>query len=377
MASGSAKGSIPLLELRREVEFLKDELTERIEEILKSGVFILGPHVRALEEEVARYLGVKHALGVNSGTDALKIALRAIGIGPGDEVITVAFTFLANAEVIVELGAKPVFVDIEPDTFNLNPDLLESYISSRTKAIIVVHLFGHPADMDPIMEIAERHGLKVIEDCAQAFGAEYKSRKVGSIGHLGTFSFYPTKNLSAYGDGGMIVTNDDELAHKVRLLRNHGAERKYYSIEPGYNSRLDEIQAGILRVKLKYIDAWNDRRREIASIYSKALANTPLIPPQEKEWAKHVYHQYTIRVPGGKRDQLRAWLSDKGITTAIYYPYPIYDMPAYQAYKPTKGLKQTEKACEEVLSLPMWHFMIDEEAEYVADKLREAVRELF
>src|SRR5690606_19924572 len=263
--------------------------------ILKSGQFILGGDVRAFEAEIAAYLGVKHAIGVNSGTDALLIGLRALGVGPGDEVITTPFTFFATAEVISLLGATPVFVDIDPESFNIDPDLIEEKITARTKAIIPVHLYGRAAEMEKIMAIARKHGLKVVEDVAQAMGGEAQGKKLGSIGDVGAFSFFPTKNLGAYGDGGLITTDNDELAELAKMLRAHGSRKKYYNEVLGYNSRLDTLQAAILRVKLPHIDAWNKRRFEAAVRYSDLLADVPhVVTPSLVEG--HVFHQYTIRI---------------------------------------------------------------------------------
>lgn len=346
-------GKIPLLDLTPEIEALWDELLTHIQEVLKSGQFILGPNVKAFEEEVAAYLGVKHAIGVNSGTDALVIALRAAGIGPGDEVITTPFTFFATAEAISQVGAKPVFVDIDPHTFNINPELIEPAITWRTKAILPVHLYGQAADMDPIMSLAEKYNLKVIEDTAQAFGGEYKGRKLGTIGHVGCFSFFPSKNLGAFGDGGLIATNDDEIADVARMLRVHGAKKKYYNEMIGYNSRLDEIQAAILRVKLPHIDTWNEARRQAAKRYHDLLRDVPgIVTPYEAPYAKHVYHQYTIRVLNGKRDEAKECLAAQGIGTMVYYPVPLHRLPVYATNN--WSFPEAERAAGEVLSLPLW-----------------------
>ncbi|MGB9859043.1 MAG: DegT/DnrJ/EryC1/StrS family aminotransferase [Moorellaceae bacterium] len=345
---------IPLLDLTPEIEALWEELLNAIQGVLKSGQFILGPNVKAFEQEVAQYLGVKHAIGVNSGTDALVIALRALGIGPGDEVITTPFTFFATAEAISQVGATPIFVDIDPKTFNINPELIEPAITPRTKAILPVHLYGQAADMDPIMELAEKYNLKVIEDTAQAFGGEYKGRKLGTIGYAGCFSFFPSKNLGAFGDGGLIVTNDDEIAEVARMLRVHGAKKKkYYNEMIGYNSRLDEIQAAILRVKLPHIDEWNEARRQAAKRYNELLKDVPgIVTPYEAPYAKHVYHQYTIRVTVGKRDKVKQFLADQGIGTMVYYPVPVHKLPVYAQNVVT--LPEAEKAAVAVLSLPLW-----------------------
>jgi dTDP-4-amino-4,6-dideoxygalactose transaminase len=344
---------IPVLDLTPEIEALRDELMAAIQRVLKSGQFIMGPNVKAFEQEVAAYLGVKHAIGVNSGTDALVIALRAAGIGPGDEVITTPFTFFATAEAISQVGATPVFVDIDPKTFNINPELIEPAITPRTKAILPVHLYGQAADMDPIMDLAEKYNLKVIEDTAQAFGGEYKGRKLGTIGDAGCFSFFPSKNLGACGDGGLIATNDDEIAEKARMLRVHGAKKKYYNEVVGYNSRLDELQAAILRVKLPHVDAWNEARRQAAKRYNALLKDIPgIVTPYEAPYARHVYHQYTVRVLEGKRDKVKEHLAPQGIVTMVYYPVPVHKLPVYAQNAVT--LPEAEKATGEVLSLPLW-----------------------
>ncbi|WP_337844909.1 DegT/DnrJ/EryC1/StrS family aminotransferase [Thermus sp.] len=341
-----------MLDLRPEVNELWGELQGAIARVLRSGQFILGPEVEAFEAEVACYLGVKHAIGVNSGTDALVIALRALGIGPGDEVITTPFTFFATAEAISLVGATPVFVDIDPRAYNLNPELIEPAITPRTRAILPVHLYGQAADMNPILALAEKYGLKVLEDVAQAFGGEYKGRKLGTLGHAGAFSFFPSKNLGAYGDGGLIATNDDEVAERARMLRAHGSKRKYYNEVLGYNSRLDALQAAILRVKLPYVDRWNEARRQVARAYHELLGDIPgLLLPYEAPYAKHVYHQYTVRVLGGRRDEVRMRLREMGIETMVYYPTPLHKLPVYTYLG--YSLPEAEKIASEVLSLPM------------------------
>lgn len=346
---------IPVLDLTPEIEALWDQLMAAIQGVLKSGQFILGPNVKAFEQEVAAYLGVKHAVGVNSGTDALVIALRALGIGPGDEVITTPFTFFATAEAISQAGATPVFVDIEPKTFNINPELIEPAITPRTKAILPVHLYGQAADMDPIMALAAKYNLKVIEDTAQAFGGEYKGRKLGTIGDAGCFSFFPSKNLGAFGDGGLIAANDDEIAEAARMLRVHGAKKKYYNEMIGYNSRLDEIQAAILRVKLPHIDKWNEARRQAAARYNELLKVVPdMVTPYEASYGKHVYHQYTIRVPGGKRDKVKQILEEQIIVSMVYYPVPVHKSPVY--INLGCCLSEAEQSSAEVLSLPIFDY---------------------
>lgn len=344
---------IPVLDLKPEINEHLGEYMKAIEEVLKSAQFIMGPNVKAFEEEVASYLGVKHAIGVNSGTDALVIALKAAGIKEGDEVITTPFTFFATAESITALGATPVFVDIDERTFNINPGLIKQAVTKHTKAILPVHLYGQAADMDPIMDLAADYGLKVIEDTAQAFGGEYKGRKLGTIGHVGCYSFFPSKTLGAFGDGGLIATNDDEVAETARMLRVHGSRKKYYNETVGYNSRLDEIQAAVLRVKLPRIDEANEARRRAAHRYNELLRDVSrIITPFEDARAKHVYHQYTIRVLDGKRDALQQHLADRGIGTMVYYPVPIHKLPIYKDTAPV--LPVAEKLSGEVLSLPIW-----------------------
>ena len=348
-----AAGTIPLYDPRPEVEELWDELNDAIQGVLRSGQFILGPNVAAFEEEVATYLGVKYAIGVNSGTDALVIGLRALGIRPGDEVITTPFTFFATAEAISNVGAEPVFVDVEPDTFNIDPDLIREAITDRTRAILPVHLFGHPCDMDPVLKIATEHGLKVLEDTAQAFGAASKGRKAGAMGDAGAFSFFPTKNLGGFGDGGMLTTNDAEVARVARMLRAHGSVDKYHNELLGYNSRLDEMQAAILRVKLHHLDENNDARRDAAERYRQAFAGFPgIVVPTEREGEHHVYHQYSLLVRDGRRDAVRAAAADAGVSTTVYYPTPVHKLPVY-AHLGARA-PQAERVATEILSLPLW-----------------------
>lgn len=363
---------IPVLDLSPQIEALWDELMDAVQGVLKSGQFIMGPNVKAFEGEVARYLGVKHTIGVNSGTDALVIGLRAAGIGPGDEVITTPFTFFATAEAISQVGATPVFVDIDPLTFNIDPEQIEAAITPRTRAILPVHLYGQAADMDPIMDLARKYGLKVIEDTAQAFGGEYKGRKLGTIGDVGCFSFFPSKNLGAFGDGGLIATNDDEIAERARMLRVHGARKKYYNEVLGYNSRLDEIQAAILRVKLPHIDEWNEGRRRAAQRYNELLKDLPgIITPYEPPYAKHVYHQYTIRISNGKRDQIKEHLATQGIGTMVYYPVPLHRLPVYATN--TCSFPEAERAARQVLSLPIWPEIGYEMQEQVVEILKKCL----
>jgi dTDP-4-amino-4,6-dideoxygalactose transaminase len=342
---------IPMLDLVPEIEEQWDDLMKAVEGVLRSGKFILGPNVDAFEEEIAEYLGVKHAIGVNSGTDALMISLRALGIGPGDEVITTPFTFFATAESISNVGAIPVFVDIDPVTFNIDPELIEPAITSRTKAILPVHLYGHPADMDRITAIAKAHGLKIVEDCAQAMGAEYRGRKVGTFGQANAFSFFPSKNLGAFGDAGLVATDDDKLAGLARMLRAHGSKQKYENEMLGYNSRLDEIQAAILRARLHQLEGANHARRRVAERYSKLLSGVQGVTmPSELSDCRHVYHQYTLRIGNGSRDRVRKSLSQSGIESALYYPHSLNQLDVFGLW--TK-CPISEAACDETLSIPM------------------------
>jgi dTDP-4-amino-4,6-dideoxygalactose transaminase len=345
--------TIPILDLQPQIQAHWDALQEAFQRVLRSGHFILGPEEQAFEREAADYLGCRHAIGLNSGTDALVIAMRALNLGPGDEVITTPFTFFATAEAISHVGATPVFVDIEPDSFNLDLVAVERALTPRTKAIIPVHLFGRPCDMDRLMALAGPRGIRIVEDCAQSFGTTWKGRKTGSFGSFGCFSFFPTKNLNAFGDGGMITTDDDALAAEARMLRAHGSRRKYYNETIGYNSRLDEMHAAILRVKLPFIDAWNQGRRRVAAAYHSELAGVPGIRLPEIVDG-HVFHQFTIRVLDGRRDQVQASLAEAGIQTMVYYPVPVHRLKLYAASHADVHCPAAELAAQEVLSLPMW-----------------------
>lgn len=366
-------GKIPLLDTRPEIESIWDELMAAIQDVLRNGQFIMGPNVKAFEQEIAAYFGVKHSVALNSGTDALVLGVRAMGIGAGDEVITTPFTFFATGECISHVGAIPVFVDIDPNTFNMDVSQIEAKITPRTKAIIPVHLYGHAVDMDPVLAVAKKHGLKVLEDVAQAFGSEYKGKKVGAIGDAGAFSFFPSKNLGAFGDGGIFITNDDELADSVRMLRVHGAKKKYYNEVVGVNSRLDEIQAAILRVKLPHIDEWNEGRRAAAARYNEMLKDVPgVITPVEADYTKHVYHQYTIRILGGKRDEVQKKLGDVGVGTFVYYPVPLDKLPVYAGMDFGK-LPVSDERTGEALSLPIWPKIEPEIQAAVVQRIREAL----
>lgn len=369
---------VPLLDLKAQYEAIKDEIREAIDRVLESQRFILGPEVEAFEEEVAAYSQTQYGIGVSSGTDALLVSLMAIGIRPGDEVITTPYTFFATAGVISRLCAKPVFVDIDPRTYNIDPGKIEAAITPRTKAIIPVHLYGQMADMDPIVEMAEKYNLYVIEDAAQAIGAEYKGKRAGSIGHLGCFSFFPSKNLGGVGDGGMVVTNDPDLAEKVRVLRVHGAKPKYYHHVVGGNFRLDALQAAVLRVKLRYLDEWTAARQHNAAYYRKLFAEAGLLEgenaitlPYDAGWGRHIYNQFVIRVPK-QRDALREYLESRGIGTAIYYPVPLH----LQACFADLGYKEgdfpvSEKVSKEALALPVYPELDKRRAERVVTIIKE------
>lgn len=362
-----------MLDLRAQYASLREEICAALEAILESQQFILGPQVEALEGEVARFCGRRYGIGVASGTDALILSLRVCGVGPGDEVIVPAFSFIATAGAVSLLGATPVFVDVQPDTFNLDPAGLEPKISPRTKAIIPVHLFGQAADMDPILAIAQGHGLKIIEDNAQSIGATYKGRKTGSLGDLGCLSFYPSKNLGGYGDGGMILTDSTELAKRLCSLRDHGSVRKYVSREPGWNSRLDEIQAAILRVKLRHLDRWQSARQAKAAHYDALLGNLRGVEvPKVAVWGEHVYHQYTVRLR--ERDRVQKRLAERGIASVVYYPVPIHLQPLYASLGHRPGeLPESERAAKEVLSLPMYPELTAAQVERVAENVIEAL----
>jgi dTDP-4-amino-4,6-dideoxygalactose transaminase len=344
---------IQLLDLVSQYNSIKTEIDAAIQEVLQSGKFILGPNEKEFEKEVAAYLGVKHAIGLASGTDALIIALRAANIGKGDEVILPAYSFFATAGTVLTVGATPVFVDIYPDTYLINVEQIEAAITPRTKAIIPVHLYGQPADMDEIMMIAKKHGLRVLEDNAQAFGADYHEKKTASIGDIGCISFFPTKNLGAYGDAGMVTTNDDELAEQMRMLRVHGWKKKYYPEMLGYNSRLDEIQAAILRVKLRHLDVWNEERRNIAHEYSSHLAELGINFPIEKPNRSHVFHLYMIRV--SDRDAVQSRLKEAGIASEVYYPQALHlATPCLPLGWKVGSLPVSEKASRELMSIPLY-----------------------
>ncbi|MGB3573350.1 MAG: DegT/DnrJ/EryC1/StrS family aminotransferase [Phormidesmis sp.] len=381
---------IPILDLKPQYQAIKADIRAAIDEVLESGQFVLGATVQQFESEAASYLGVKHAIGVNSGTDALIIALRALGIGAGDEVITTSFSFFATAESISMVGAKPVFVDIARDSFNIDPSLIEAAITPKTKAIMPVHLYGNPAAIAQITSIATQHNLKIIEDCAQAFGAVYKGvcagckqtcpdttrnalvgKRAGALGDMGAFSFFPTKNLGAYGDGGLITTDDDQLAELAGMLRVHGAKQKYHNTMLGYNSRLDAMQAAVLRVKLAYIDVWNQQRRQVAKTYSTLLEGIEgIITPHLTDG--HVFHQYTVRILNGKRDQVKQSLAEAGIGSMVYYPFPQDRLPVYDGQYAANPV--SDELGQEVLSLPMWPELSPETSEKVVKALKDSLK---
>ncbi|HSB51413.1 MAG TPA: DegT/DnrJ/EryC1/StrS family aminotransferase [Dissulfurispiraceae bacterium] len=342
----------PMIDLKKQYLLIKEEVLASLNEVLESSQYVLGSKVRELEGAIETFCGVTEAIGVASGTDALHLALRAFGIGEGDEVITTPFTFFATAEAVLYTGARPVFVDIERETMNIDVARIEEKITPRTKAILPVHLFGHPADMEVTVEIARRFGLKVIEDCAQSFGAALKGRRTGSLGDAGCFSFYPSKNLGAYGDGGMVIMNDGGVAEEIRKLRNHGSKGSYVHECLGYNSRLDEIQACVLLVKFKRIEEYNRRRREMAAIYTECLSDV-VTCPVEKDGAYHVYHQYTVR--SARRGDIQRALKEEGVSSVIYYPIPLHLQGALRYMGLREGdFPVAEEAARQVLSLPMY-----------------------
>ena len=364
---------IPIIDSKRQYASIGAEVEKAVCDVLRSGSYILGPNTKALEQELADFYGCKYTVGLNSGTDALHLALRALDIGEGDEVITVAFTFVATTEAIGIVGAKPVFVDIDENTFNMDASKLEAAITPKTNAIIPVHLYGQPCDMDVIMDVAKRHNLHVIEDCCQAIGALYKGKMVGTFGDFGCLSFYPTKNLGAMGDGGLIMCNDEELKNRVVALRNHGGAVRYYHDEIGVNSRLDEIQSAILRVKLPHINKWNEMRRKHAYYYNELFADCKDVQtPVELDDTYCVYHQYTIKVPN--RDAVHKMLQERGVGAMLYYPVPLHLQKVHEYLGVGKGsLPVSEKNTEMVISLPMFPELTEEEQRTVANTVKECI----
>ncbi|MDQ2872294.1 MAG: DegT/DnrJ/EryC1/StrS family aminotransferase [Candidatus Eremiobacteraeota bacterium] len=363
---------IPILDLTEQYRALKAEIDRAVMDVFASGHYINGPSVKAFESEIAAYIGSEHAVGLNSGTDALHLALRALDIGPGDEVITTPFTFVATTEAIGIVGATPVFIDIDPVTYNMDPTLIEGAITPRTKAILPIHLYGHPAPMHDIVAIAKKHGLAVIEDCAQAIGASIGGKRVGSFGDVGAFSFFPSKNLGAYGDGGMATTNRKDLADRMRSLRAHGGRVKYHHEELGVNSRLDEVQAAILRVKLPHLDSWIGNRRANAAWYTQNVGSVAETPAETPE-TFHAYHQYTIRVQD--RDRVQKQLADAGIQTMVYYPVPLHLQEVHAGLGYKQGdFPNSERAAREVLSLPMFPELSGEAREAVRTALETVLK---
>jgi len=359
------------MDLAAQYAVIGAEIREAVMQVLVSQQFVLGKEGAALESEIADLSGVKHGIGVASGTDALILALRAVGVAAGDEVILPPFTFVATSSAVSALGARPVFADVAPKTFNINPDEIAKRINSRTRAILVVHLYGLPADMDPIRNLAQRRGIPIVEDNAQAIGAIYQGKPTGSLGDVACISFYPTKNLGGYGDAGMIVTNSAEMDTRLRTLRNHGQATRYNSVEPGWNSRLDEIQAAILRVKLRYLRQWERARRSHAALYRKLLAPVGAVKtPQTPDGYEHVFHQYTIRVP--RRDALQRFLTERKIGNAVYYPVPLHLQQIYASLGHQRGsFPESERAADEVVSLPMFPELRSEQIERVAAAVKE------
>ncbi len=362
---------IPMVNLKGQYQEIKDEIDQGMLAALEATQFILGPNVRAFEEEAASYLGVKQAVGCASGTDALHLGLIAAGVGEGDEVITTPFTFIATAEAILYVGAKPVFVDIDPKTFNIDPEQVAAAITEKTRAIIPVHLFGQPADMGALTALAKKHNLKIVEDCAQSFGADIDGKQTGSIGDVGAFSFFPSKNLGCFGDGGLITTNDEKIAEHLRVLRNHGSWKQYHHSELGFNSRLDELQAVVLRAKLKRIDQYNDGRRRVGHRYSKALAEMGITPPHEDGIGKHVYHQYALLTDN--RDAIMAALREKEIGCAVYYPIPLHQQEVFAESCKGQTLPVTEEVASRVMSLPIFPELPDEQVDEILDVIRGVV----
>lgn len=368
-------GPVPFLDIPRELDLLRAPLLEAMERVLSGARFILGPEVEAFEAEAAQTLGVRHAIGVNSGTDALVISLRALGVGPGDEVITSPFTFISTAESISLVGATPVFADIRPGTFNLNPEQVAAHVTPRTKALLPVHLYGQPSDMQALRDIAAQHELVMLEDAAQAFGATHEGKPAGGLGDAAAFSFYPTKNLGGCGDGGLVTTDDDAVADCVRSLHGHGASGRDNYVAVGYNSRLDELQAALLRVKLPHVDGWNETRRQRAARYDEALGGIDgVTTPARLKGTRHVYHQYTLRIeggdaPGARRDAVRAALAGKGIGSMVYYSKPLHRLPVYDT---GEAFPEAERAAIEVLSLPIAATLTEVEQERVIAALLAA-----
>jgi len=366
--------NIQLVDLKAQYDTIKKDIDTVIEDVVSKTAFIGGDYVKKFEESFARFCGAKHCIGVGNGTDALYIALKTLGIGAGDEVITVANSFIASSEAITQTGARVVFVDINPKTYTMDVNKIEEKISPRTKAIIPVHIYGQPVDMDPILALAKRHHLRIVEDAAQAHGAEYKGRRIGSIGDLACFSFYPGKNLGAYGDAGAIVTSDDDLARKARMFANHGRVDKYDHEMEGINSRMDGLQAAVLGVKLKHLDAWSEARRRNAGLYNRYLQGTGLITPREMADVRSVYHLYVVRMKSELRQKLQDHLKSKGIATGIHYPIALPNLKAY-SYLKHRGsdFPEATAAAEEILSLPMYPELNESQIQFIAQEVRQCL----
>jgi dTDP-4-amino-4,6-dideoxygalactose transaminase len=365
-----AQMQVPLLDLKAQYADIQSDLDQAVHRVLESARFIGGPEVSGIEEEVARYSNCAHAVGCASGTDALLLSLRALDVGPGDEVVTTAFSFFASAGAIANVGARPVFVDVDPRTFNLDPHRLEAAITPLSKAVIAVHLFGQCCDLGAVQAVCEKHQLWLIEDAAQAIGAEWDNRRAGSVGELGCFSFFPSKNLGGAGDGGMVTMQDDALAERVRLLREHGSKPKYYHSLVGTNSRLDALQAAILRIKLRHLDRWSAKRAKNAALYDQLFEGARLTRPYQDPRTRHIYNQYVIRVPG--RDDLRRHLTERGIGTEIYYPVPLHLQKCFASLGYREGdMPQSEAAAQEVLALPIYPELTEEQIRYVATCVRD------
>lgn len=359
---------IPIVDLKLQYLSMKNEMEMAISNVLESGRYILGEKVELFENNFAKYCETRYGIGVANGTDAIHLALLACGVGKGDEVITVSNTATPTVLAITYTGAQPIFVDIEPEYFTIDADKIEERVTERTKAILPVHLYGQPADLDPILELAQKYDLRVIEDACQAHGAKYKGKRVGAIGDVGCFSFYPTKNLGGYGDGGMAVTDNEEVAEKLRMLRNYGMKKQYHSIIRGFNSRLDELQAAILDVKLKKLDEWNEKRRRNALIYNKYLEGSEVTVPAERKGSFHVYHLFVIRIE--KRDGLASFLDSRGVGTAVHYPVPVHLQEAF-SYLPSGGLPITERYAKHILSLPIYPELSEEQIQKISETIIE------
>ncbi len=374
MASSSAgsKMTVPLLDLKAQYASIRPEVDQAVKSVIDSARFIGGPEITALEEEIARYSQCAHAIGVASGTDALILAIRALGVGYGDEVIVPTYSFIATAGAVANCGAKPIFVDIDPATYNIDPQAIEKAVTPRTKAVIIVHLYGQCCDMDAVLEVCGRHGIPVIEDAAQAIGSEWKGRRAGSMGTLGCFSFFPSKNLGAMGDGGMVTSQDPALADRVRLLKEHGGRPKYYHAIIGTNSRLDALHAAVLRVKLRHLDSWSEGRARNAAIYNRLFEGSRVVTPRHDPRTRHIYNQYVIRV--ADRDKVRKELTERGIGTEIYYPVPFHLQKCFAGHGHSEGdFPHAEAAARDTLALPIYPELTQEQIEYVATSVRERV----